>query len=106
MSADDVAYVEEDLRSPCTHRRLLYSVPSLRLWNELKNEVVVIDTAPTGHTLLLLDSTQSYHREVKRTQGDIPEAVKKHCPRLRNTDETAVIIVTSGRPRPSMKPCV
>ncbi|HFC8456015.1 TPA: hypothetical protein ACFP37_001685 [Neisseria subflava] len=40
------------------------------------DEIVVIDTASTGHTLLL-DSTLSYHQEVQRTQGQIPESVKK-----------------------------
>jgi arsenite-transporting ATPase len=59
-----------------------------------ENETVVIDTAPTGHTLLLLDATQSYHREVKRTQGEVEEAVKKLLPRLRNEEETQVIIAT------------
>jgi arsenite-transporting ATPase len=65
-----------------------------------ENEIVVIDTAPTGHTLLLLDATQSYHKEVKRTQGDIPETVKKLLPRLRNADETEVIIVTLAETTP------
>jgi len=99
MSEDDVAYVEEDLRSPCTQE-----IAAFRAFAEIvdraENEVVVIDTAPTGHTLLLLDSTQSYHREVKRTQGDIPEPVKKLLPRLRNADETAVIIVTLAEATP------
>ena len=54
----------------------------------------MIDTAPTGHTLLLLDSTQSYHKEVERTQGDINPAVKNLLPRLRNEKETEVVIVT------------
>ena len=58
------------------------------------DEIVVIDTAPTGHTLLLLDATQSYHREVERTHGDIPESVKKLLPRLRDKNETEVVIVT------------
>ena len=59
-----------------------------------ENEVVVIDTAPTGHTLLLLESTQSYNQEIERSKGDIPESAKKLLPRLHNADETEVIIVT------------
>lgn len=99
MSEDDVAYVEEDLRSPCTQEIAVFRAFA-EIVDRAENEVVVIDTAPTGHTLLLLDSTQSYHREVKRTQGDIPETVKKLLPRLRNTDETAVIIVTLAETTP------
>jgi len=65
-----------------------------------ENEVVIIDTAPTGHTLLLLDSTQSYHREIKRSQGDIPDSVKKLLPRLSNPDETEVLIITLAETTP------
>lgn len=99
MSADDVAYVEEDLRSPCTQEIAVFRAFA-DVVDRAENEVVVIDTAPTGHTLLLLDSTQSYHREVKRTQGNIPVSVKKLLPRLRNADETAVIIVTLAETTP------
>lgn len=99
MSEDDVSYVEEDLRSPCTQEIAVFRAFA-EIVERAENEVVVIDTAPTGHTLLLLDSTQSYHREVKRTQGDVPESVKKLLPRLRNANETAVIIVTLAETTP------
>ncbi|OQB20834.1 MAG: Arsenical pump-driving ATPase [Firmicutes bacterium ADurb.Bin182] len=93
MSEDDLAYIEEDLRSPCTQEIAVFRAFA-EIVDRSENEVVVIDTAPTGHTLLLLDATQSYHREVKRTQGEVEEAVKKLLPRLRNPNETQVIIVT------------
>ena len=99
MSADDVAYVAEDLRSPCTQEIAVFR-KFAEIVERADNEIVVIDTAPTGHTLLLLDATQSYHKEVKRTQGDIPETVKKLLPRLRNADETEVIIVTLAETTP------
>ena len=99
MSEDDLAYVEEDLRSPCTQEIAVFRAFA-EIVERAENEVVVIDTAPTGHTLLLLDATQSYHREVKRTQGDIPESVKKLLPRLRNSNETEVIIVTLAETTP------
>ncbi|MDF3004198.1 MAG: arsenite-activated ATPase ArsA [Oscillospiraceae bacterium] len=99
MPEDDVAYVEEDLRSPCTQEIAVFRAFA-QIVEKAESEVVVIDTAPTGHTLLLLDSTQSYHREVKRTQGDIPESVKNLLPRLRNTEETEVIIITLAEATP------
>ena len=99
MSEDDLAYIEEDLRSPCTQEIAVFRAFA-EVVDKADNEIVVIDTAPTGHTLLLLDSTQSYHREVKRTQGNIPENVKKLLPRLRNEKETEVIIVTLAETTP------
>lgn len=93
MSADDLEYIEEDLRSPCTQEIAVFRAFA-RIVDRSESETIVIDTAPTGHTLLLLDATQSYHREVKRTQGEVEEAVKKLLPRLRNEAETQAIIVT------------
>lgn len=93
MSADGMEYIEEDLRSPCTQEIAVFRAFA-GIVEMADNEVVVIDTAPTGHTLLLLDSTESYNREVTRTQGDSPDSVKKLLPRLRNPKETEVVIVT------------
>ncbi len=93
MSEDDVAYIEEDLRSPCTQEIAVFRAFA-EIVEKAEDQVVVIDTAPTGHTLLLLESTQSYNKEISRSQGDIPESAKKLLPRLKNTDETEVIIVT------------
>jgi arsenite-transporting ATPase len=91
MSEEDIAYIEEDLRSPCTQEIAVFRAFA-EVVDRAENEIVVIDTAPTGHTLLLLDSTLSYHKEVQRTQGNIPDSVRKLLPRLRST-ETEVIIV-------------
>lgn len=99
MSEEDIAYVEEDLRSPCTQEIAVFRAFA-EIVERADNEVVVIDTAPTGHTLLLLDSSQSYHREVERTQGgNIPESVRNLLPRLRS-DETEVVIVTLAETTP------
>ena len=93
MTDDDMAYIEEDLRSPCTQEIAVFRAFA-DIVDKADDEIVVIDTAPTGHTLLLLDATQSYHREVERTHGDIPDSVKKLLPRLRDKKETEVVIVT------------
>lgn len=99
MSDDDIEYVEEDLRSPCTQEIAVFRAFA-NIVERSENEVVVIDTAPTGHTLLLLDATQSYHREIERSQGDIPESVKKLLPKLRDSNATEVIIVTLAETTP------
>ena len=91
MSEEDIAYIKEDLSSPCTQEIAVFRAFA-EVVERAEDEIVVIDTAPTGHTLLLLDSTLSYHKEVQRTQGDIPDSVRKLLPRLRST-ETEVIIV-------------
>jgi hypothetical protein len=98
MSEDDVAYIEEDLRSPCTQEIAVFRAFA-ELVEKADDEIVVIDTAPTGHTLLLLDSSLSYHQEVQRTQGQIPESVKNLLPRLRGK-ETEVLIVSLAEATP------
>ena len=93
MSEADVAYIEEDLRSPCTQEIAVFRAFA-EVVAQAEDAVVVIDTAPTGHTLLLLDATQSYHKEVQRTKGEIPPAVQQLLPRLRDAGQTEVVIVT------------
>ena len=93
MTAEDMEYIEEDLRSPCTQEIAVFKAFA-EIVDKAENEIVVIDTAPTGHTLLLLDATQSYHKEVERTQGAVTGAVANLLPRLRNPKETEVVIVT------------
>lgn len=90
---EDIAYIVEDLQSPCTKEIAVFRAFA-DIVNKADEEVIIIDTAPTGHTLLLLDSTESYHKEVERSQGDIPQSVRSLLPRLRDKVETEVIIVT------------
>ena len=79
MTAEDMEYIEEDLRSPCTQEIAVFKAFA-EIVDKAENEIVVIDTAPTGHTLLLLDATQSYHKEVERTQGEVTGAVANYYP--------------------------
>lgn len=99
MTEDDIAYIEEDLRSPCTQEIAVFRAFA-EIVERSENEVVVIDTAPTGHTLLLLESTQSYNKEIERTHGDTPESVKKLLPKLKDDKITEVLIVTLAEATP------
>jgi arsenite/tail-anchored protein-transporting ATPase len=93
------AMLEEDLRSPCTEEIAVFHAFA-RTVAEGRDAFVVLDTAPTGHTILLMDSAEAYHREVLRTRGDMPEAVRQLLPRLRDPDFTRVLIVTLAEATP------
>lgn len=93
LDAGGRAMLEEDLRSPCTEEIAVFRAFA-RTVDEGKNGFVVLDTAPTGHTILLLDAAEAYHREVMRTQADMPDAVRQLLPRLRDPAYTRVFIVT------------
>ncbi len=94
-SLDDAgrALLEEDLRSPCTEEVAVFRAFA-RVVDDAKDGFVVIDTAPTGHTLLLLDAAEAYHREVLRTSGNAPEDVRRLLPRLRDPKFTRILLVT------------
>ena len=74
LDANGRALLEEDLRSPCTEEIAVFRAFA-RTVAQGKDAFVVLDTAPTGHTLLLLDATESYHREIARKASDMPEEV-------------------------------
>jgi arsenite/tail-anchored protein-transporting ATPase len=102
LDEEGLAYLEEDLNSPCTEEIAVFRAFA-EVVDRSKDEIVVIDTAPTGHTLLLLDAAQSYHKELSRSTGDVPESVQKLLPRLRNDQETAVVIVTLAEATPVLE---
>ncbi|WP_413371904.1 arsenical pump-driving ATPase [Paenibacillus taichungensis] len=99
LDEDALAYLEEDLRSPCTEEIAVFRAFA-NLVERSSDEIVVIDTAPTGHTLLLLDATEEYHKEIARSAGAIPAAVQNLLPRLRDPNETSVVIVTLAEATP------
>ncbi len=87
------ALLKEDLRSPCTEEIAVFRAfaRTVALGRE---GFVVLDTAPTGHTLLLLDAAEAYHRDVARTTSDVPDEVRLLLPRLRDPAYTRVVLVT------------
>ena len=98
----DLQIGKEDLESPCTEEIALFRAFA-EVVEKSENEIVVIDTAPTSHTLLLLDSTEAYHKEMSRSTGNVPKSVKKLLPRLRNPEETGVVIVTLAEATPVLE---
>jgi arsenite-transporting ATPase len=93
LAAAGRALLEEDLRSPCTEEIAVFRAFA-RTVADGEDGFVVLDTAPTGHTLLLLDAAEAYHREVGRSHAEIPRDVRELLPRLRDPDYTRVVIVT------------
>jgi arsenite-transporting ATPase len=93
LDAQGMALLAEDLRSPCTEEIAVFSAFA-RVVAEGQHGFVVLDTAPTGHTILLLDAAEAYHREVTRTLSDLPDAVRQLLPRLRDPGFTRVLLVT------------
>jgi arsenite-transporting ATPase len=93
------AVLEEDLRSPCTEEIAVFKAFAATV-ARATDRIVVLDTAPTGHTLLLLDAAESYSREVSRLQDQTPSDVSELLGRLRDPDFTSVILVTLPEPTP------
>jgi arsenite-transporting ATPase len=93
LDAPGRALLEEDLRSPCTEEIAVFRAFADTV-AQGEDGFVVIDTAPTGHTLLLLDAAEAYHREVLRKPSGSSEAVRRLLPRLRDSSFTHVLLVT------------
>ncbi|UNP87603.1 arsenical pump-driving ATPase [Aeromonas encheleia] len=93
------ALLEEDLRSPCTEEISVFQAFS-RIIREAGKRFVVMDTAPTGHTLLLLDATGAYHREIARQMGNKGLHFTTPMMQLQDPKQTKVLIVTLPEPTP------
>ena len=93
LDAPARAVLEEDLRSPCTAEIAVFRAFA-RTVAEAAERFVVLDTAPTGHTLLLLDAARAYHREVGRQGGTVPPEVDALLDRLTDASFTSVLVVT------------
>lgn len=88
------ALLEEDLRSPCTEEIAVFRAFAREVGQGTRR-FVVLDTAPTGHTLLLLDASEAYHRELQRqARSTQPEEVLHLLDRLRDPDFTHILLVT------------
>jgi len=107
LDAEGRALLEEDLRSPCTEEIAVFGAFS-RIIREASKKFVVMDTAPTGHTLLLLDATGAYHREITRreiTRQNTSQGLHVTTPMMRLQDEkqTKILLVTLAETTPVLE---
>ncbi|MCH6230022.1 arsenical pump-driving ATPase [Microbacterium sp. CFH 31415] len=96
------AALAEDLMSPCTAEVAVFQQFS-RAVHDSRRTFVVMDTAPTGHTLLLLDAAGSYHREIARQMGAANLAYSTPLMRLQDPAQTKVILVTLAETTPVLE---
>jgi arsenite-transporting ATPase len=96
------ALLEEDLRSPCTEEIAVFQAFS-RVIREAARKFVVMDTAPTGHTLLLLDATGAYHREVVRQMSGSEVNFRTPMMQLQDPERTKVLLVTLAETTPVLE---
>jgi arsenite-transporting ATPase len=102
LDAPGRALLEEDLRSPCTEEIAVFQAFS-RIIREAGKKFVVMDTAPTGHTLLLLDSTGAYHREIARQMDDKGIHFTTPMMQLQDPKKTKVLLVTLAETTPVLE---
>lgn len=94
LDAAGVALLREDLQSPCTEEVAVFHAFS-RIVSEARSAFVVLDTAPTGHSLLLMDATGAYHRQMLREYGDAnPGRLVTPLMRLQDPLHTKIVLVT------------
>lgn len=101
LDAQGKALLEEDLRSPCTEEIAVFQAFS-RIIREAGKRFVVMDTAPTGHTLLLLDATGAYHREVAKRMGETAH-YSTPMMQLQDKERTKVLLVTLPETTPVLE---
>ena len=92
MSHDELALLEEEMGSPCIEEIAVFQAFAQTVAKG-SEQYIVLDTAPTGHTLLLLDATQAYHREVAKSADALPDAVSELLPRIRDPKFTRIVVI-------------
>lgn len=101
LDTEGRALLEEDLRSPCTEEIAVFQAFS-RIIREAGNRFVIMDTAPTGHTLLLLDATGAYHKEIAKKMGEKDHFLTPMM-QLQDPERTKVIITTLAETTPVLE---
>ncbi|PMX27766.1 MULTISPECIES: arsenical pump-driving ATPase [unclassified Pseudomonas] len=94
LTEAEIALLIEDLRSPCTEEVAVFHAFS-RVVSQARTSFVVLDTAPTGHSLLLMDATGAYHRQMLREfKGRASDHIVTPLMRLQDANYTKILLVT------------
>ena len=102
LSAEKLALFEEELKSPCYEEVAVFQAFSRIVMNARK-ELVVIDTAPTGHTLLLLDTAGAYHRQLTQKMAGGPGRIRTPLMMLQDPEYTKILIVALPETTPVLE---
>lgn len=101
LSTDDMALLKEELSSPCIEEIAIFEAFAKTV-AKAKDRFVVLDTAPTGHTLLLLDASSAYHKEVLKTANDeMNDELTSLIPRIKDKKFTKILLVALAEATPT-----
>ncbi|MGB0405203.1 MAG: TRC40/GET3/ArsA family transport-energizing ATPase, partial [Fusobacterium sp.] len=93
LSDEDMALLKEELSSPCIEEIAIFEAFAKTV-SKANDAFVVLDTAPTGHTLLLLDASNAYHKEVLKNSSSENEELTKLLPRIKDEKFTKILLVS------------
>ena len=100
LSSEDMALLKEELSSPCIEEIAIFEAFAKTV-SRAQDAFVVLDTAPTGHTLLLLDASNAYHKEVLKNSNNENEELIKLLPRLKDEKFTKILLVCLAEATPT-----
>lgn len=100
LSSEDMALLKEELSSPCIEEIAIFEAFAKTV-SKAQDAFVVLDTAPTGHTLLLLDASNAYHKEVLKNSNNENEELIKLLPRLKDEKFTKILLVCLAEATPT-----
>ena len=101
ISSEDMALLKEELSTPCIEEIAVFKAFAKTV-SKAKNSFVVLDTAPTGHTLLLLDASQAYHKEVLKNKNDaLEKELVELLPLIKDEKYTKILLVTLPEATPT-----
>ena len=101
ISAQDMELLKEELTTPCIEEIAVFKAFAKTV-SKAKDSYVVLDTAPTGHTLLLLDASQAYHKEVLKNQNQTMEKeLVELLPLIKDEKYTKILLVTLPEATPT-----